>query len=288
MSSFQLTNKVTLGETSNFGPCLTTSNGSLALVWAGTDGGFNLLVSTDGVKWENKRTFVSALNSSPALGTGGSGLPAPSQFLAFRAQNSDLLLQQIQSSDEGSAAATGQSTDYAPSVSSSYIAWTGHGNPQLNVATCQVASPDPGFIADGYIFRNTVSTESSDGAPSLCDFNGESLIGWRGAGNPNLNVAQIQSGNIVNKVVLGDTSDLGPALVSVGSSVFIAWTGLGNLELNIMSSVNGYAAFGNKAVFTDSSASVPALASYNNALFLAWRGNGNNNLNVARVTGPGL
>ncbi len=288
MGVFQLTNKVTLGETSNYGPCLTTFNGSLALVWAGTDGEFNLLSSTDGLKWGSKRTLLTALSSSPALGTGGSGLAAPTQLLAFRAQNGNLLVQQVLSDVYGPAGESSEWTDHAPSLSSNYLAWTGAGNPQLNIATCQIDTPDPGAIADVYIYRKTVSSESSDDGPSLCDFNGETFIGWRGSGNYDLNVAQVSGGNIVNKIVSGETSDYRPSLAGVGSNLYMAWTGHGNPDLNVMSSPNGYNSFGGKAVLSDSSGSAPALASYNNALFLAWRGSGNNDLNVARVMGPGL
>lgn len=287
MSTFQLTNKVTLGETSNYGPCLTTFNGSLALAWFGTDGQFNIISSTDGITWGNKKTVVLKAGKNdnvgpPALGSGG-GLPSFSQHIGWRNSSDNALWLGLNDPETvGGGVESGEYTDHAPALSSSFIAWTGSGNPQLNVAVCGGAN------FSGPIVSKVVSPESSDSGPCLCDFNGETLIGWRGSGNYVLNVAQVSGGHIVNKKILGESSDYGPALAGVGSNLYIAWKGSGNPQLNIMHSPNGYASFGGKTVFSDSSDSAPALASHNNALFLAWRGSGNNNLNVARVTGTGL
>jgi hypothetical protein len=284
MSVFQLVNKVTLGEMSEYSPCLTTYNGNLALAWFGTDEQFNLLLSTDGVTWGNKLTTPLGVSPGtqtsgpPAIGAGGA--PSPALVVAWRDPGDNGLWL----SNDGfyGASGTGEYTVHAPSVSSNYIAWTGTGDPWLNTAACR-----PG-VPVGNIVGKTVSSESSDGGPCLCDFNGETLIGWRGSGNPALNVAQVSGGKIVNKIVIAEYSDDGPGLAGVGSNLYMAWKGSGNPQLNIMSSPNGYEQFGGKAVLSDASDSGPALASYNNALFLAWRGSGNDNLNVAQVTGPGL
>lgn len=289
MGDFQLTNKVTLGEMSKYSPRLTTYNGSLALTWAGTDGEFNLLLSTDGLNWGSKRTFGGGIVCSPALGTGGGGLAYPSQFLAWQnTGDNGLLIAEILPNEEGNGNSTGEYTDHAPSLSSNYIAWTGSGNPQLNIASCQLGPAGQAPVPFSYIVGKIVSSESSDGGPCLCDFNGETLIGWRGSGNNTLNVAQVSGGKIMNKKPIEEYSDYGPALAGVGSNLYMAWTGSGNPQLNIASSPNGYESFSGSPALSDSSDSGPALASYNNALFLAWRGSGNDNLNVARVTGPGL
>ena len=68
MGIFSLINKVTLGELSSYGPCLTTFNGSLALAWIGTDGRFNLLLSSDGVTWSNKQTVAFAVGDKNNVG----------------------------------------------------------------------------------------------------------------------------------------------------------------------------------------------------------------------------
>jgi hypothetical protein len=293
MGDFQLTNKVTLGEMSQYGPCLTTYNGSLALAWIGTNGQFNLLLSTDGMNWAGKRTFSLGSGAQtfgpPALGTGGSGLASPSLLLAVQnAGDRSLLLAQVDLNAEGSGNTTGEYTVHAPSLSSNYIAWVGTGDPWLNIASCQSGQSDGTFVPPGYIVGTIPSGESSDAGPCLCDFNGETLIGWRGSGNNTLNVAQVSGGKIVNKQVIAQYSDHGPALASVGSNLYMAWTGSGNPQLNISGSPNGYSSFSGSPALSDASDSGPALAAYNNALFLAWRGSGNDNLNVARVSGPGL
>ena len=287
MSVFNLVNKVTLGEMSNYAPCLTTFDGSLALAWFGTDGELNLLLSGDGINWGNKKTVVLEVGQKnnigpPALGAGGS-LHYPSQLVAWRNSDGNALWLALNDPELfGGGDASGEYTDHAPSLSSKYIAWTGSGNPQLNIAV------GGGANFSGPIVEKITSSESSDSGPYLCDFDGETLIGWRGSGNYTLNVAQVAGGNIVNKQVIGEYSDYGPALAGVGSNLYMAWTGSGNPQLNLMSSPNGYSSFGGKAVLADASDSAPALASYNNALFLAWRGSGNDNLNVAQVLGPGL
>ncbi len=293
MSVFHLTNKVTLGETSKYGPSLNTIGGNLVLGWIGLDDQMNTLASTDGVHWGNKKTAYLNVEGSadnvgpPSIGAGGGSPPdSGSLFLAFRNSGGNGLW--IATYFTNGAGITGsyladEYTDHAPSLSSQYLAWTGSGNPQLNVSA--VGNNNEGRAQ---IVGKITSSESSDGGPCLCDFNGETLIGWRGSGNFNISVAQVSGGNIVNKVVLGESSDFGPALAGVGSNLYIAFTGSGNPQLNIMSSPNGYKQFGGKAVLSDASDSGPALASYNNALYLAWRGSGNNNLNVAQVEGPGL
>jgi hypothetical protein len=293
MGDFHLINKVTLGEMSKYGPGLTTYDGSLALTWIGTDGQFNLLLSTDGVNWGSKRPFPLGSGAQtfgpPALGTGGSGLASPSKILAVRnAGDQSLLLAQVHLNVEGNANSTGEFTVHAPSLSSSYIAWIGTGDPRLNIASCQSGQSDGTYVPPVYIVEKSVSSESSDGGPCLCDFNGQTLIGWRGSGNNTLNVALVSSGKIVNKLPIPQYSDFGPALAGVGSNLYMAWTGSGNPQLNISSSPNGYGSFSGSSAISDASDSGPALVNYNNALFLAWRGSGNDNLNIARVSGPGL
>ena len=294
MSVFNLVNKVTLGELSQYSPHLSTFNGSLALTWGGTDGQFNMLLSTDGITWGSKRYFAApaaapgAVSSAPAMGAGGSSPAAPAQLIAWRGGNSALILDEVLNPGQGNSNSTGQFTDHAPSLSANFLAWTGSGNPQLNVATCQLGQSGLGYVPSVYISGAVTSSESSDAGPCLCDFQGETLIGWRGSGNYTLNVAQVVDSDIVSKHVIGEYSDYGPALAGVGSNLYMAWTGSGNPQLNIMSSPNGYTSFGGKAVLSDASDSAPSLASYNSALYLAWRGSGNNNLNVAQVMGPGL
>ncbi len=146
MSVFHLINKVTLGELSAYGPCLTTYDGSLALAWIGTDGQFNLLLSTDGVKWGSKRTFGGTQFGPPALGIGGSGLASPSQYLACRdPQNNSLLLAEVSLNVQGGLDATGELTVHAPSLSLNYIAWVGTGDPWLNIASCQPGKSDGSY-----------------------------------------------------------------------------------------------------------------------------------------------
>ena len=63
------------------------------------------------------------------------------------------------------------------------MAWTGSGNPQLNL----MSSPN-GYTAFG---GKAVLADASDSAPSLAFHNNALFLAWRGSGNNNLNVAQV-------------------------------------------------------------------------------------------------
>jgi len=300
MSVFHLINKTTLGESSKYGPSLTSVEGQLVLGWIGLDGQMNTLLSADnGLTWGNKKTaYIGPVGSGesqgpPPIGNGGYVNGASIRLVAFRYSSDNSLHIGTYSNEIGpqNGSNTAQYTDHAPGLSNNFIAWTGSGNPQLNIGVITFGLLQ-GSESAAYYYRipdPVVSAESSDGGPCLCDFNGETLIGWRGSGNFNISVAQVSTaGTIVNKKVLGESSDFGPTLAGVGSNLYLAWTGSGNPQLNIMSSPNGYDQFGGKVVLSDSSGSGPALASNNNVLVLAWRGSGNDSLNVAQVAGPGL
>ena len=132
------------------------------------------------------------------------------------------------------------------------------------------------------------SSETSPRSPALCAHNGNLYIAWKGDGNDNLNVAQVQvSGStitgLINKVTLGDTSPLSPDLASLNGRLYIAWKGDGNDNLNVMYSADNGHTFGNKFTSPETSPQPPALCAHNGNLYISWKGDGNDNLNVAQV-----
>ena len=132
------------------------------------------------------------------------------------------------------------------------------------------------------------SAETSPRAPALCSHNGTLFIGWKGDGNDNLNVAQVQlAGNnitgFVNKATLGDTSPVSPTLASLHGRLYLGWKGDGNDNLNVMYSSDNGQTFGNKFTSGETSPRPPALCAHNGKLFIGWKGDGNDNLNVAQV-----
>src|SRR5215831_14902001 len=132
------------------------------------------------------------------------------------------------------------------------------------------------------------SPETSPRAPALCTHNGNVYIAWKGDGNDNLNVAQVQiTGStitgLINKVTLGDTSPLSPTLASLNGRLYIGWKGDGNDNLNVMYSSDDGTTFGNKFTSPETSPQAPGLCAHNGNLFITWKGDGNDNLNVAQV-----
>ncbi|MBV9734293.1 MAG: glycoside hydrolase family 18 protein [Acidisphaera sp.] len=153
----------------------------------------------------------------------------------------------------------------------------------------------------GVSFGGTyVSQESSDAAPSLATNGGQLKIGWRGAGNQNLNVATVDVANrttgqpqivgLSGKVVLDEFSDFTPALVALGeggsfpSALVLAWTRAGDGRLCFRISTDGGGEFWARFVSNEISAAGPSLAVWNGRVYVAWRGWGTNQtLNLASL-----
>jgi hypothetical protein len=137
------------------------------------------------------------------------------------------------------------------------------------------------------------SGETSPRFPSLCAHAGHVYIAWKGDGNDNLNVGEVQTAGrkvtgLIKRPVLGDTSPKSPAIASLGGRLFIAWKGDGNDNLNVMYSDDNGVSFGHKHISGETSPEAPSLCVHNGNLYISWKGDGNDNLNVAQVlmSGP--
>jgi hypothetical protein len=180
----------------------------------------------------------------------------------------------------------GETTDAGPALASFrgrlFLAWTGSGNPQLNL---MVSNDDGRTFGDKH-----VSDEASDDGPALAVHNDQLFIAWRGSDNNVLNVAKVSvsaSGSIdgiVEKVILDQSSDVAPAIASKSGRLFIAWKGESNDLLNLMLSEDNGASFRALFVSDQTTQTAPALNALNSRLFLGWRGEGDEHLNVAKVS----
>ncbi len=176
------------------------------------------------------------------------------------------------------------------------LAWVGEGNQKLNVAKVKVTLGVGGVVWDG-IEEKVVVGETSDAAPALASHDGRLVLGWRGSGNGQLNLALSEDDGWTfgGKAVLSDKSSHGPSLAVHDGRLHVAWKGVGsNVNLNVarvvLQSTGGgaisVAALEAKTTLPESATEAPAIGSAKGLLHLAWRGRDNNNLNfrVSRDT----
>ena len=163
-----------------------------------------------------------------------------------------------------------------------YIAWSGTGNNQLNVAV----STDRG-VSFG---QKLVSGETSPTSPSLCVHQGKLFIAWIGSGNNQPNVAEVSLNGrafptaIAGKTTLGnDISPGTPSLCSFNNNLYLSWIGKDNDQLNLSVSTDGARSFGQKHISAETSPRTPALIAFSGRLLIAWTGSGNDQLNVAQA-----
>jgi hypothetical protein len=244
-----LVDQVVLGETSSNSPALASLNGLLYLAWTGVGNNeLNVNCSID-----NGATFAGKATSSD------SSLQAPA--LCVLQENLAVLQENL------------------------YIAWTGVGNNELNVAQVNVS----GSNVTGFSGKVTLG-ETSPYPPALASMNGLLYLAWTGVGNNELNIAvSLNNGASFNKYVSTQTSQAAPALVVQNGVLYIAWKGDGNDNLNVGQvalTENAVSDITNVVTLPDTSKNAPALASNGN-LYLSWKGDGNTNLNVERSMNGG-
>jgi hypothetical protein len=300
-----LIGQVVLAETSTNSPALASLNGLLYLAWTGVGNNqLNVNCSADnGVTFAGKKIGEDTSQQAPVLCACQGNL-----FIAWTGVGNNNLNVSIVnvsgnkvSGFSGKVTLMSETSLYSPALASLngllYLAWTGVGNNQLNVAVS---------LNNGTSFVNKyVSTQTSTAAPALTVQNGVLYIAWKGDGNDNLNIGQVAiSGNAISKitnvVTLPDTSKNSPALASNGN-LYLSWKGDGNTNLNVESSTNGGQSFSNKLTSVQTSNVAPALGSLNHSfsagtgssavtvtlesVYIAWTGVDNNFLNVAQVSG---
>jgi hypothetical protein len=285
--------KITLRETSSNRPALAYMNGVLFLAWTGVDNNqLNIAVSTDdGFNFVGKYTSSETSNAAPALAASGDSL-----VIAWKGQgNNQINVARVNVSggERGIPRINGfsnkvtlkETSRSGPALASFrdmlFLGWT-----TQRGRIIVTASTDNG----GHFGGRYNSEESSDAAPALAASGDGVVIAWKGVGNHQLNVAQVNAeGNrwrnsrmpgFSNKVTLGETSNNSPAVVSRERELFLAWTGVGNQQLNVMSSGDGGRSFSNKYTSPETSSAGPALVWSNDTLLLGWKGLDNTSLNI--------
>ena len=149
------------------------------------------------------------------------------------------------------------------------------------------ASPDVGtkFIP------SPETDDFSDARPALAQLNGKVYLAWKGSGNQQLNVAQLQYataaggwGNpaIGSRIGIAAISDVGPALVSHGGQLVLAWKGVDNGAVNVAFWDPGTLSFGGILTFGEVTIAEPALVSHDDRLLVAWTGY-DGHMNVAEL-----
>jgi hypothetical protein len=242
-----LVGQVVLGETSANSPGLASLNGLLYLAWTGVGNNeLNVSCSADnGATFAGKATSTDTSPQAPAL--------------CVLQENMAVLQENL------------------------YIAWTGVGNNELNVAQVNVS----GNNVTGFSGKVTLG-ETSPYSPALASMNGLFYLAWTGVGNNELNVAvSLNNGASFSKYVSTQTSQAAPALAVQNGVLYIAWMGDNNLNVGqVALAENAVSGITNVVTLPDTSKNTPALASNGN-LYLSWKGDGNTNLNLERSTNGG-
>lgn len=243
---------VTLGETSDAAPALASHKGRLFIAWKGSG---------------NNQLNLGVLEKEEG---------EPDSQLELRAKIT-----------------LGDSSEYGPSLVSHagrlFLAWTGEGNEQLNVAKVALFASTAGAFGIEGLEDKIVLGDTSEATPALASHGGRLFLAWKGSGNDNINMLVSGDGgaSFHGKRVLDETSSRGPSLVSHAGRLFLAWRGSGNESLNVAKIVlvgsttggSGIEGLEAKVVLGEISTEAPALGSRGRLLCLAWKGEGGDNLN---------
>jgi hypothetical protein len=244
----------------------------------------------------NKTTLDETTDESTALASHSGVL-----YLAWKGagnENLNVALSEDNGATFPTKATYGETTDRAPALASLpsgplAIAWKGAGNQNLNVATVPLFVGGSG--GDQLADKNTFP-ETSDEAPSLDRFGVGPALGWKGAGNDNLNVAHLDgTATIAAKATYGESSDSTPAIAVIGAELWIAWRDpiggtvlaaptafqlgtehdtLGRIEVVELGDASP----------AQSTSRGPALGNHDDHAVVAFKGDGNDNLNIWRKT----
>ncbi|QQE89513.1 hypothetical protein [Azotobacter chroococcum] len=293
--------KKVFSDTTTHALSLAVHNGRLVLTWKGS-GNENLnaakvhtieALGMDGIEsLEEKVVLGDTSEQAPALASHNGRL-----FLGWKGAGNDNL--NLMFSDDNGATFKGKITFsdtsyHAPALASHngrlFLAWTGRGDGNLNVAKVALFANTAGDFGIEGLEGKVVLGDTSEQAPALASHNGRLFLGWKGAGNDNLNLmfSDDNGATFKGKITFSDTSYHAPALASHNGRLFLAWTGRGDGNLNVAkvalfaNTAGGFGIEGleGKVVLGDTSEQAPALASHNGRLFLGWKGAGNDNLNL--------
>lgn len=267
-----LQTKVTLGETSFYGPALAHGDGHIFMAWTGIAafGEFNylnVLTSDDGVNFFNKVTLSDTSVAGPSLAYFNNKL-----YMAWAGIDFEHKLNVMSSTDGvnwGNKVTLGETSTHDPMLCACngalYLAWTGTDFSQkLNVMSS----------ADGANWGNKATlTDTSSSGPTLACGGGTLFLGWIGTDLlRHLNVMSSADGiNWSGKITLDEIgNDIALASGDDGY-LYLSWTGIGNFRINLLRSADGQN-FDTKMTMADTSADRPSLLWANDKLHLGWTG----------------
>jgi hypothetical protein len=260
--------KVTLNDTSNTAPAITSFGGATWIAWTGTDAAHHLNVAVPGVL---KVTLPDTSYYSPALAVYNNRL-----YLAWTGTDGHLNLESSADGVHFGHKVTLNETSYAAPTLAVYtdlnsgeerlaIGWTGTDLfRRLNVAS----TVNGVNFFDKVTLNETSYLQYSIGkylvrismAPSLASFGGYLWIAWTGSdAQHHLNTMVSTDGDhFGEKATLSETSLSGPSLAheyvptsSLPDRLFIGWTGTGNNRLNYMSTPSTGNNFGGKVTLNE-------------------------------------
>jgi hypothetical protein len=186
---------VALGQSSQYTPALCWWIRELNMAWTGED---------------------QRLNVAP-MGFGDSGW----EFLRERTFTSEF----TETSEYEPALA------WRPGPNRLYMAWTGEGAGELNIMYCQGGSwsdPQPHIAQFDRATKHVFRDETSEAAPSLYMTGGNMALAYRGSGNRNINLLEVDTDNnfeLIRKRTSGHTTPYRPAYASFLGRRWIAYTG---------------------------------------------------------------
>jgi hypothetical protein len=235
------THKQTLAERTNGsgGLGLTVFAGRLAMAWTGSDDKLNVMMSSDGVTWTQKRTFDAATSRvAPAVHVHDGRL-----YLAYTGTDERLNLMW---SDDGSTFSgvltLDERSSYSPSLTSFegtlLLGWTGTDS-HLNIAELD---------AQGKLGRKGTSYETSHDGTFLLGLGHQLIVAWRGNGNEWLNHAPLSrtfvgswlttgsTGVLPDKRTMDEKSNRMPTFADFAGSAALLWRGT-DAKVNILEHV---------------------------------------------------
>ena len=185
-----LTNKVTLGDTSQSGPALCGLDGMLYLAWRG-EGNDHICImrSSDGVNWSNQHVSSENTPATPALGICNGQL-----FVAWRGDGNENLNVGAVALDNSKAPTSitninvlGITSPQNPSLAGVdgflYLSFMGDNGDELYVF---VSADEGKTFPVGHS-----SSQTTPNGPAMAAVNSQMVLAWRGNDNDLINVAPI-------------------------------------------------------------------------------------------------
>ncbi|MFD3480490.1 hypothetical protein, partial [Streptomyces sp. NPDC058695] len=193
-------------QSSDHAPALVSHAGRLFLAWTGLDdqlniakvalfsraqGGFGIDSTL-----EDHRVLQDSSDAGPALASHNGKL-----FLAWRGSGNTAL--NLAFFDETGTALAGKqpladSSNHAPALASHrgrlFISWAGRGNDQINVAAVDLFASTAGAFGIEGLTRKVVLDDFSTEPPSLCSYDDQLFVAWKGEGDDNLNLRLSRDG----------------------------------------------------------------------------------------------